>query len=108
MATYYYKVQAVNAVGASCGNNEIAAPYIGDSCTGVIVQMTPPGHPEQNAQGAAPASLAIDYIAIGEPPNSTNLMFKMKVTNLSTVPPNSRWRIVWNTYASSGQQFFVC
>jgi hypothetical protein len=34
-------------------------------------------------------------------------MFKMKVATLSSLPPNSRWRIVWNTYASTGQQFFV-
>jgi hypothetical protein len=108
--TYYYKVVALNAVGQSCGNNEISAPYVGDTCTGVIVQRTPPGHPEQAAQGAAPASLAIDYVAVGEPPfanGSQNLMFKMKVTSLASVPPNSRWRIVWNSYASPGQQFFV-
>jgi BNR repeat-like domain len=105
--TYYYKVLAINGVGASCGNNEVAAPYLGDTCNGLIVQRTPPGHPEQSAQGAAPASLAIDYIAVGEPPGTSNFMFQMKVTNLSTIPPDSRWRIVWNTYASSGQQFFV-
>src|SRR2546430_6558172 len=42
--TYYYKVLATNAVGTSCANNEIAAPYIGNACTGLIVQNTPPGH----------------------------------------------------------------
>ena len=106
--TYYYKVLALNAVGASCGNNEISAPYIGTGCTGLIVQKTPPGHPEQTAQGQAPASLAIDYVAVGEPPNTSNLMFQMKVTSLSgTLPPDSRWRIVWDSYKSSGQQFYV-
>jgi hypothetical protein len=35
-------------------------------------------------------------------------MFKMKVTNMgATPPPNSRWRMVWNSYASPGQQFYV-
>src|SRR5438309_2993041 len=35
-------------------------------------------------------------------------MFQMKVTSLvSGLPPSSRWRIVWNTYAASGQQFYV-
>src|ERR1700719_4011112 len=106
--TYYYKVLAVNAVGTSCGNNEIAAPYIGNGCTGMIMQRTPPGHPEQSAQGQAPASLAIDSIAVGEPPGTSNFMFQMKVTSLSgTLPPNSRWRIVWDSFKSSGQQYYV-
>jgi BNR repeat-like domain len=107
--TYYYKVLAMNAVGASCGNNEIAAPYTGNGCTGMIMQRTPPGHPEQSAQGEAPASLAIDYVAVGEPANSPgNFMFQMKVTSLSgTPPPNSRWRIVWNSFKSPGQQFYA-
>src|SRR5438094_2058571 len=110
--TYYYKVLAVNSVGISCANNEIAAPYLGDTCSGLILQRTPPGHPEQPAQGAAPASLAIDYIAAGEPPSTSNLMFKMKVTDLSSVPPSSRWRMVWNSYAAqsydpAAEQFYA-
>jgi len=110
--TYYYKVVATNSVGSSCANNEIAAPYIGDNRTGLILQRTPPGHPEQSAQGQAPASLAIDYIAAAEPAGTNNLMFKMKVTNLSSLPANSRWRIVWNSYAAQlydpgAEQFYV-
>src|SRR5437868_1227345 len=110
--TYYYKVQAVNSVGTSCGNNEVAAPYVGDTCNGLIVQKTPPGHPEQPLQGLAPASLAIDSIAVAEPPGTNNLMFKMKVTNLTSVPPSSRWRVVWNSYAAqsydpTAEQFYV-
>jgi hypothetical protein len=106
--TYYYKVLAVSGVGPSCGNNEIAAPYIGNGCTGLIVQKTPPGHPEQTLQGQAPASLAIDYIAVGEPAGTNNFLFQMKVTSLAGgLPANSRWRIVWDTYASPGQQFYV-
>src|SRR5256885_852175 len=109
--TYYYKVLAVNSVGMSCADHEIAAPYVGDTCSGLILQRTPLGHPEQSAQGAAPASLAIDYIAAGEPPSTSNLIFKMKVTNLSSVPPSSRWRIVWNSYAAqsydpAAEQFY--
>ena len=110
--TYYYKVLAVNSVGMSCADSEIAAPYVGDTCSGLILQRTPPGHPEQSLQGAAPASLAIDYIATGEPPGTSNLMFKMKVTSLSSVPPSSRWRIVWNSYAAqlhdpAAEQFYA-
>jgi hypothetical protein len=110
--TYYYKVLAVNGAGTSCGNNEVAALYVGDTCTGLIVQKTPPGHPEQPLQGLAPASLAIDYVAVAEPPGTNNLMLKMKVTSLANVPPNSRWRVVWNSYAAqsydpAAEQFYV-
>ena len=110
--TYYYKVLAVNGTGTSCGNNEVAAPYVGDTCTGLIVQKTPPGHPEQQLHGQAPPSLAIDWVAVGEPPGTNNLMFKMKATNLASVPPNSRWRVVWNSYAAqsydpAAEQFYV-
>jgi hypothetical protein len=110
--TYYYQVVAVNAVGMSCPNNEIAAPFVGDTCTGLVLQKTPPGHPEQPSQGAAPPSLAIDYIAVAEPPATNNLLFRMKVTNLGSVPNDSRWRIVWDSYAAqafdpAAEQFFV-
>jgi hypothetical protein len=110
--TYFYKVQAMNGVGASCGNNEVAAPYVGDSASGLILQRTPPGHPESpfvnsNPNVALNPSLAIDYIAAGEPACSNNLMFKMKVTSLSGLPANSRWRIVWNSFSSPGQQWYV-
>ena len=55
--TYYYKVQAVNNVGASCGNNEVAAPYLGDGCTGIVIHKNDPTHPEANAGLSTPASL---------------------------------------------------
>ena len=108
--TYYYKVVAVNAVGTSCANNEVAAPYVGDTCGGLIIHRNDPTHPEsaavQNPPGANP-QLAIDYVAVGEPPATTNLMFKMKVSNLSSVPANSRWRMVWDSFSSPGQQYYV-
>jgi hypothetical protein len=97
----------MNALGSSCANNEVSAPYNGNGCTGFVVQRTPPGHPEQTTQGQTPPSLAIDYIAVGEPPNTSNLMFVMKTTSLATVPPNSRWRIVWNSYDAPGEQFYA-
>ena len=105
-ATYYYKVLAVNAVGTSCPNNEIAAPFIGDNCSGLIIHQNDPTHPESAAANANP-QLAIDYIAVGEPVGTNDFMFKMKVSNLSTVPPNSRWRMVWDSFSSPGQQYYV-
>jgi hypothetical protein len=105
--TYYYKVEAMNGVGTSCGNNEVAAPFVGDNCNGVIIHQNDPSHPEANAGTNTPASLLIDYIAVGEPPGSNDFLFKMKVNDLSTVPPNSRWRIMWNSFTSPGQQYYV-
>jgi hypothetical protein len=104
--TYYYKIVAVNSVGSSCGNNEVTAAYRGDSCSGYIIHQNLPTHPESNTASASP-QLAIDYVAVGEPTGTSNFMFKMKVGDLSTIPPNSRWRMVWDSYASSGQQYYV-
>jgi len=106
--TYYYKVVAVNSAGSSCGNNEAAAPFVGDTCSGLIIHRNDPTHPEANAGASTPASLLIDYVAVGEPPASPgNLLFKMKVNDLSSVPINSRWRMTWNSFAATGQQFYV-
>jgi hypothetical protein len=106
--TYYYKVVALNAVGTSCANNEIAAPYVGDTCGGLIIHQNDPTHPESAAvQNGANPQLAIDYVAVGEPSATTNLMFKMKVSNLSSIPANSRWRMVWDSFSTADQQYFV-
>jgi hypothetical protein len=103
--TYFYKVRAGNGVGLSCANNEVAAPFVGDTCNGIIIHKNDPAHPESAAAAANP-QLAIDYVSVAEP-SAGNLQFKMKVTNLSTVPGNSRWRMVWDSFASPGQQFYV-
>ena len=107
-ATYYYRVVAVNTAGSSCPNNEVAAPFIGDTCSGLIIHRNDPNHLEANTGTATPASLLIDYIAVGEPPTAPgSLLFKMKVSDLSTIPNNSRWRLMWNSAASPGQQYYV-
>jgi len=121
--TYYYKVIANNSVGSSCANNEIAAPFVGDTCSGMIIHRNLPNHPE--AVGGSPGvpvgptptptptpppltpQLLIDYIAVSEPPATTQLKFQMKVSNLSSVPANSRWRMVWNSVTSPVEQYFV-
>jgi hypothetical protein len=113
--TYYYKVVATNGVGPSCANNEIAAPYVGDTCSGIIIHRNLPTHPESTGGTASQppaAQYLIDYIAVGEPPQTNQLMFKMKVGNLLTLPPDSRWRIVWNWVGSAGnpnpdEQYYV-
>ena len=104
--TYFYKVVAVNAVGSSCANNEVNSPYGGDTCNGIVMHKNDPSHPESASANANPA-LAIDFVAVGEPMGASNLMFKMKVSNLTSVPANSRWRIVWDSFTSPGQQYYV-
>ena len=78
--TYYYKIVAQNAVGNSLAKNEIAAPYVGETCTGLIIHRNDPSHPESTGGGSAgqppTPSLLIDYIAVGEPAGSDNLVFK--------------------------------
>jgi len=109
--TYYYKVVAVNKVGESCANNEIASPFVGTSCDGIIIHQNDPSHPEATGgtAGLPPLpQLLIDYIAVGEPPSMRGfLMFKMKVGNLSTIPPNSRWRIAWNWWSPTNQMYYT-
>ena len=100
--TYYYKIIAQNILGNSVARNEIAAPYVGDTCTGLIIHRNDPSHPESTGGGSAgqppTPSLLIDYIAVGEPEGSSDLEFKIKVSDLSSVPPNSRWRISWDWF----------
>jgi len=110
--TYYYSVVASNSIGSSCANNEIAAPYVGDTCTGIIIHKNDPTHPESVGGGVGQPpptpQLLIDYIAVGEPPATNDLMFKIKVGNLmGTLPPNSRWRIAWDWFnPTSGTQMY--
>jgi hypothetical protein len=113
--TYYYQVVAKNATGNSPRRNEISVPFVGDTCSGIIIHRNLPNHPEAigGAAGANPLpQYLIDYISVGEPPSTTQLMFQMKVGNLTTLPPNSRWRIVWNWVGTASkpntdEQYFV-
>jgi hypothetical protein len=100
--TYFYKIVAVNAQGSSCGNNEVSVRFVGDSyaATGFIVASDP------TAEAGAPAAnpdLDIQSLSISEPGTGSNagkLVFNLKMTNLSVIPPNRRWRIIWNSPAS--------
>ena len=116
--TYYYKVVAFNRVGKSLPSNEVAAPYVGTTCDGLIIHRNDPSHPEAFAggiltsapKGPTPApvptppvlatavpQLLIDYISVAEPPSQPGyFLFKMKVENLNSLPANSRWRIAWD------------
>ena len=126
--TYYYKVVATNSIGSSCANNEIAAPFVGDTCSGKIIHRNLPSHPEAiggsetglpvgptppptptpAATPPIPVQYLIDYIAVAEPPSQPGkFLFQMKVSNLSSVPANSRWRMVWDSVTTPDEQYYV-
>lgn len=115
--TYFYKVEAINAQGSSCRENEVAAPYNGDSHSGSgFVVATDP-----TADGTAATSpdLDIQTLSILEPgsgPHAGMIVFNLKVADLSTIPDQRMWRIVWNDPRSAdvvppttpaAQQFYV-
>src|SRR4051812_48766593 len=96
--TYYYKVVAVNGQGQSCNDNEVAAKFSGNSysASGFTVATDP------TADGAAAGNpdLDIQTLSILEPgtgPTAGDLVFNLKVADLSVIPPNRRWRIIWNS-----------
>ena len=107
--TYYYRVVALNAQGASCGENEVAARYVGTSwsAAGFTVASDP------TAEAGAPAAnpdLDIQSLSISEPgtgPNAGKLVFNLKMTNLSVIPPNRRWRIIWNSQSAPDGQYYL-
>jgi hypothetical protein len=107
--TYYYRVVAANAQGASCGENEVAARYVGDSysAAGFTVAIDP------TAEAGPPAAnpdLDIQSLTIAEPgsgPNAGKLVFKLKMTDLSVIPPNRRWRIIWNSQSAPDGQYYL-
>jgi len=115
--TYYYKVIASNKAGQSLPSKEVSAPYVGTTCDGLIIHQNRSDHPEATGgyvlsvapegpipapvptppPGSAVPQLLIDYISVAEPPSKPGyFLFTMKVGNLSTLPPNSRWRIAWD------------
>jgi hypothetical protein len=115
--TYYYKVIAFSNAGQSLPSKEVIAPYIGTTCSGLIIHRNQSNHPESTGgyvlsvapegpipkpvptppPGSAVPQLLIDYISVAEPPSKPGYFaLTMKVGSLSTLPPNSRWRIAWD------------
>jgi hypothetical protein len=128
--TYYYRVVAINKVGQG-SSAEVAASYMGDACNGMIIHRNDPSHPESFGgavlttapigPGATPVptptppvlanavpQLLIDYISVAEPASAPGyFIFKMKVSTLSSIPANSRWRIAWDWWTSTSQMYYV-
>ena len=106
-ATYYYKVTATNAQGQSCGNNEVAARFVGDSRSGYGVAFDPTA---DNKTAPADQDLDVQSLAISEPasgPHAGRLVFTLKVASMATVPNNRMWRIIWDSPNSQYGQFYL-
>jgi len=93
---YYYKVTATNALGTSCGNNEVVSKPVGDSrCQGILTALDPAGD-----QKGAPVNADLDILEVRLSDyldgTTQKIVFKMKVADLSTLVPNRQWRILWN------------
>ncbi len=107
---YFYRVTAMNSIGEGvfCGEVEVtAAPPAPDACSlpGILITTDPAG--DQTGDPATP-QLDIRQISIGEPflNKCTNqLVFTMKVADLSVVPPQARWTIFFSR--ASGTEYFV-
>ena len=96
---YFYKVTAVNSIGEglNCSEFPITAPPPIDPCSGAgfLVDSDPTGD-----QLLAPSNSDLDVqaVLVGEPFQAdgvNRLVFTMKVADLSTIPANRQWRIIW-------------
>ena len=97
--TYYYTVAATNAQGSSCGSNEVAARFLGDSHsgTGYTIYTDPTG---DQTDAPADPDLDIQTLSIAEPssgPHAGKLVFNLKVANMASSGNNRMWRIIWDS-----------
>lgn len=95
--TYSYRVVAKNALGASCGENEVTSAPAGSSCIRPGVRVVTDKGGDQRGAPLNPDQ-DIEWISIAEPfyeDGTQKLEFTMKVASLASMPANRMWRIVW-------------
>jgi hypothetical protein len=107
--TYTYRVAATNAVGTSCGSNAVTAAPAGSSCAlpGVTIITDPSGD-----QNGAPANTNLDIqsVSIAEPyyaDGSQKIVFTIKVADLSSLPPSSQWRVIWDFPTNTVGEYYA-
>jgi len=101
---YFYSVSTDNGVGESsaCGlaaSESAVVDVVGSPCAlpGVLVVSDPAG--DQAGGPVVNSDVDIESISVAEPYDSAgaeNLVFTMKVKDLSTLVPGRAWRLVWN------------
>lgn len=105
--TYYYKLVAINKVGASPASPEVTPSIINPrpmcSAPGALVLGDPVGD-----QTGAPnfADLDLTGLYIAQPPNTGNLVFSIKVANLATPGAQRQWRVFWDA-DNAGNRWYV-
>jgi hypothetical protein len=106
---YFYRVSALNAQGEGpfCGEVAAAAGAVESACAlpGITIITDPAGD-----QTGAPANSELDIrsVSMAEPwlnSCSDQLVFTMKVNDLSVVPPQARWTIFFSR--ANGTEYFV-
>jgi hypothetical protein len=106
---YFYRVTAVNAQGEGpfCGEVQVVAGRVESPCVlpGVTVVTDPAGD-----QVGAPANTELDIrsLSLAEPflnSCANQLVFTLKVSDLSVVPPQARWTIFFSR--ANGTEYFV-
>jgi len=104
-ATYSYRVVATNAVGSSCGANDVSSAPHGSSCSapGVTVVTDPAGDVPVPAYDIQSVSISEPYSSDG----SQKIVFTMKVGSLATLPPSSQWRVLWNFPTTVSGEYYA-
>ena len=106
---YFYRVTAVNArgEGPSCGELAAVAGSVQSACVlpGITVLTDPAGD-----QTGAPANTELDItsLSLAEPwldSCSNQLVFTLKVSDLSVVPPQAQWTVFFSR--ANGTEYFV-
>ncbi|MFN2454052.1 MAG: Calx-beta domain-containing protein [Pyrinomonadaceae bacterium] len=103
---YFYRITAINAAGTGgfCGELSVAAgpaPVATpppDPCTVPGTKLVDDPTADQVGAPSTNKDLDIQSVSIAEPAfsdGSNKLVFTMKVADLSTVPPDRQWRIIW-------------
>ncbi|MEY2485865.1 MAG: hypothetical protein QOH39_1513 [Verrucomicrobiota bacterium] len=113
VATYIYRITALNAQGEGLTSNSISLSIVprveslGACVTpGVQVIVDPAGDASSNSLNALPSPIPhvgpsqdITSISMSEPMTNTttgvasNLVFTMKVVSMTTIPPGWRWAV---------------
>src|SRR6266404_1429452 len=96
---YFYKVTAINVIGEglNCSEFPITAPPPIDPCTGAgfLVDSDPTG---DQLLSPSNSDLDVQAVLVSEPFQAdgvNRLVFTMKVADLTTIPANRQWRIIW-------------
>jgi hypothetical protein len=94
--TYFYRITATNSIGISCGSSDVKSVPLGESqCNGLQEVIDPAGD-----QKSAPTNPDLDITEIRVADRviggKEKIVFRMRVSDLSTLPPGRNWRIIWN------------